>query len=305
MSDKNNDYGYGYAPPTPTSPEDEFFHSVYIGGIERTNHINVVEQAGKLHVRGVKYNLDEVCMIITHVKPVLIKRVKQNNKEKTVCFSYQNSNPWKGSNGNICPTNRNDREATPACSGCRGEVIISGIFCEKNGKPILSEDKKPIFIFIRGKGMKSFNVYKYLDKIAKIDLPPIFPDNPSLEKRVVKNKRYVTIITKTTAKSDYGVKNVFKLDFGTKIDDKFIQKILKIQKETIPQFNDKFDWSVNLNTDDTSFDEASSEDGYQDDHKAQQEDTQEQIQVQETVKESPKSAEKKDSNDSYDFDIPF
>ena len=48
-------------------PEDELFHSVYIAGKTRKNHINIEEQSGKYQIRGVQYNLDEVHFIITHV----------------------------------------------------------------------------------------------------------------------------------------------------------------------------------------------------------------------------------------------
>jgi len=302
--ENNNDYGYGYAPPEEKSPEEEFFHSVYIGGIERKNHIGVVEQAGKLHVRGVKYNLDEVCFIITHVKTVLVRKTKSNGKTKTACFSYQNTKPWKGSTGNICPSNRNERDSTPACNGCRAEVILAGLLCEKSGKPILNE-KKPIFVFVRGRGVKSMNTYKYLDEIAKVDLPPIFPDNPSLEKRIVKNKRYVTVVKKGTVGTDFGVKNVFEFSFGSKIDSKFIQKILKIQKETIPQFNEKFDWSVNM------------QQATQEDHEEQQQQessgsaydqSEPQSNQQESKPQESKPQESQTEGDAtgFDFDdIPF
>ena len=48
-----------------TPPEEEFFHSVYIAGKTRKNHINVEEQGGKFQVRGVQYYLDEVHMVIS------------------------------------------------------------------------------------------------------------------------------------------------------------------------------------------------------------------------------------------------
>ena len=296
MENNNDDYGYGYAPPEEKSPEEEFFHSVYIGGVERKNHIGVVEQAGKLHIRGVKYNLDEVCFIITHVKPVLVRKTKVNGKIKTACFSYQNTKPWKGSTGNICPSNRNDRDATPACNGCRAEVILAGLLCEKSGKPILN-GKQPIFVFVRGRGVKSMNTYKYLDEIAKVDLPPIFPENPSLEKRIVKNKRYVTIVKKGTVGTDFWIKNVFEFSFGPKIDNKFIQKILKIQKETIPQFNEKFDWSVNI------------QQAVQEDHEQQESSGSDyaQSEPQTNQEESKHQEPQTEGNPSgFDFDdIPF
>ncbi len=144
-------------------------------------------------------------------------------------------------------------------------------------------------------------MYKYLDEIAKIDLPPIFPDNPSLEKRIVKNKRHVTVIKKGKVGTDFGEKNVFEFSFGAKIDDKFIQKILKIQKETIPQFNEKFDWSDNM------------QQSTQEDHEQQQQESsgsdynQQQSEPQQTKEESKPQEEQVDGNaSSFDFDnIPF
>lgn len=244
MSNEFDDLrGTGYKPPENIPPEEEFFHSVYIGGITRKNHIGVFEEAGKLHIRGVQYNLNEVCMIITHVKPVLIKKEKLNDRDKVVCFSYQNTNPWRGRTGQICPTNRDERDSTVECNGCRSEVIMAGILCDKNGTPILNEGK-PIFVFVRGRGIRSPNVYKYLKEIAETEMnPPIFPDDPTLEKLVAQNKRHVTVITVTTTNSKFGIKNVFGFDFGQKLNDDFVKDVLRIQKKTISQFNEKFDWS--------------------------------------------------------------
>lgn len=233
----------GYAPPDDKSPEEEFFHSVYISGINRKNHIGIIEEIGKIQIRGVQYNLDEVNFIITHVKPVLVKKEKINDKVRMTCFSYQNTKPWKGKEGRICPTNRDDRDSISDCKGCRGEIIVSGILSDANGKPLVN-DGKPIFVFIRGKGIKSPNVYEYLDKIIKMEIePPIFPNNPTLEKMVAKNKRHVTKITVTTTNSQHGIKTVFGLDVGIKLKEEFVYEILKIQKKTLQQFNNKFDWS--------------------------------------------------------------
>lgn len=238
----------GYTPPEDIAPEDEFFHSIYIAGKQRTNHIGIKERSGQIQIRGVEYNLDEVYFIITHVKPMLVKKEKINDKIKTVCFSYQNTNPWKGTNGKICQTNRADRDNTPACNGCRGEMVIGGILCDEAGKPTMVESK-PIFVFIRGRGVKSPNVYKYLDELAKMDTePPIFPDNPPLEKMVAKNKRFVTVVTVGTIETQHGDKDVFSFTTGTKLDNEFVKEVLRIQQKTISQFNKKFDWSKQDNT---------------------------------------------------------
>ena len=72
-----------------TSPEDEFFHSVYISGKTRKNHINVEEQVGKLQVRGVQYNIDEVNLVITHTKDILAKIVNEQGRDNIKCFSFK------------------------------------------------------------------------------------------------------------------------------------------------------------------------------------------------------------------------
>jgi hypothetical protein len=263
----NNEYDglmdTGYLPPKEVSPEEEFFHSIYISGISRKNHIGIVENIGKIQIRGIQYNLDEVYFIITHVKPVLVKKEKINDKERITCFSYQNTKPCKGKDGRICPSNREDRDSIPSCKGCRGEIILAGILCEKIGKPIII-DGKPVFVFIRGKGIKSPNIYSYLEKITKMEIePPIFPDNPTLEKMVAKNKRHVTKVTTSTSDSKHGIKNVFMLDIGQRLDDAYVREVLKIQKKTLPQFNEKFDWSNNIQSqnfnDDSNITNSSSE----------------------------------------------
>lgn len=291
MENEYNDLlNTGYAPPDDKSPEEEFFHSVYISGVMRKNHIGVIEEVGKLQIRGIQYNLNEVNLIITHVKPVLAKKEKINNKVRMICFSYQNTKPWRGKEGRICPTSRDDRDSTPVCQGCRGEIIVSGILSDTNGKPLVN-DGKPIFVFIRGKGIKSPNVYEYLDKIAKMEIePPIFPDNPTLEKMVAKNKRHVTKVTVTTTNSQHGIKTVFGLDTGIRLKDEFVMEVLKIQKKTLQQFNDKFDWSGNMQSD-SSNDSAS-------DYSS--ESTQEQSQPQEQSPSEPQSGE----NFSFD-DVKF
>ena len=63
--------GYQGGSESQVSPEEEFFHSVYISGAVRKNHIGIEEKTGKFQVRGVEYNLDSLNMIITHTKEVL------------------------------------------------------------------------------------------------------------------------------------------------------------------------------------------------------------------------------------------
>jgi hypothetical protein len=257
MSDNYDDLlGTGYAPPTIVPPEKEFFKSVYICGISRKNHVDIVEVAGKLQVRGFQYNLDKINMIITHVKRILVKKEKDQNtnRDKVACFSFMKGQKvFKGTSGNICPSNRKDRDATPACSGCRGELIVSGILTNEQGIPIMIDDedtgtKKSVFIFIRGNGLKYNNISTYLDNLSKEDIqPPIFPDNQTLEKMIAQNKRFVTVITVGEEKTKFGMKKVFELNTGAKIADAMVKKVIDIQKKTLPQFCEKFDWSSRNN----------------------------------------------------------
>lgn len=241
----------GFTRTEQVPPEKEFFHSLYIAGMTRKNHIDVEEIAGKLQIRGVEYNLDKVCMIITNVKEVLAKVAtdKRTNKDKLECFSYKvGAGPWKGTSGRQCGSNSAERAAIDFCSTCKSQIIVSGIYCDQNGKPIV-EEGKPIFIFIRAKGMKYSNVSNYLGEMYKLDLDPIFKPvtekTKAFEKSVVNNKRYVTEVTIGTAKSQYGTKNVFELSQGAKLPDKVVMEVLNLSKKTLDKFNEKFDWSSN------------------------------------------------------------
>ena len=80
-----------------------------------------------------------------------------------------------------------------------------------------------------------------------MDLSPIFEpvtDQSQLfEKKVVNNKRFVTNITKGSAESRYGIKDVFVLNTGSELPKEVVLKILDASKKTLEKFNDKFDWS--------------------------------------------------------------
>lgn len=240
----------------PTPPENEFFHSLYISGKTRTNHINIEEKAGKLQIRGVQYNLDAVYMIITHVKDILAKIKTEKGKGETVeCFSYkEGSSPWYGTttlpNGNPrpCPVTSPERAANSFCNTCKSQILVSGIFCNEDGSPILTDEKKPVFIFIRGKGMRYSNVSEYLNDRYNDELDPIFTpvteQTKKFEKQVVNNKRFVVKLTKGVATSSYGNDvNVFILEKGEELPKDVVLKIMKLAKDTMPQFVEKFDWS--------------------------------------------------------------
>lgn len=244
----------GYESREATLPEDEFFHSVYIAGQNRKNHINVEELAGKLQVRGVEYNLDSVHMIITNVKDILAKVKSTATRESIECFSYKSGQaPWHGTskleNGSLrqCGQTSAERAANSFCSACRSQILVSGIYCDENGNPILDKENKPTFVFLRGKGMKYSNISTYLGEMYKLELDPIFTpeteESKKFEKAVVNNKRFVTKITVGEASSNFGMKKVFELEKTVELPKETVLNVLKIAKKTIEKFNEKFDWS--------------------------------------------------------------
>jgi hypothetical protein len=248
--------GTGYESKQATKPEDEFFHSVYIAGQTRKNHIQIEEKAGLLQIRGVQYNLEAVHMVITHVKEVLAK-VKNTARGDTIeCFSYKRGEaPWYGtsklSNGSPrpCGVTSAERAANEYCNTCKSQIIIGGIFCEPNGKPVADENQKPVMIFLRGKGTKYGNISAYLSELAKRDLDPIFTpvtdESRKFEKDVVNNKRFLTKITIGETKTNFGIKKVFNLEATIAIPKESVLAILKVAKNTIPKFEEKMDWSKN------------------------------------------------------------
>jgi len=238
-------------------PEQEFFHSVYIAGQLRKNHLQIEEIPGKFQVRGVQYNLDEVNMVITHTKEILAKIKTVNNKDTIECFSFkEGAPPWFGtsklSNGQSrpCPQTSAERAANDFCNTCRAQILVAGIFCDANGRPVLTEDKKPTFVFIRGKGMRYSKVSEYLNELYREDLDPIFTpvtdQTKAFEKSIVNNKRFVTKLKRGSEKSSFGQNvNIFILERGPKLPNDAVLKVLKISKENVVKFNEKFDWSKN------------------------------------------------------------
>ncbi len=235
-----------------TKPEDEFYHSLYISGKPRKNHVDILEQAGKLQIRGVKYNLDTVSMIITAVKKVLTKEETVNGQTRTACFSWKAGQPpFKGTSGIQCGINSAERAANNFCSTCKEQIIVAGILCSDSGKPEV-KDGKPIFVFLRAKGMKYSNVANYLSDLVKLDLSPIIEpvteESKKLEKVAINNKRFVTNISIGSASSKYGLSSVFEMAKGIALSDNDVKKVLELSKKTLDQFNEKFDWSKRSNS---------------------------------------------------------
>ncbi len=244
MDDYKDLNNTGYETYEQIAPEDEMFHAVYISGKTRKNHIGVTENTGKLQVRGFQYNQDKIHMVITHVKQILVKNVE----EKCKCFSFQSGKiPYKGTSGKTCG-NSAERAADDFCNLCRAQIIVSGMLCTETGQPVFNDDKKPVFIFIRGKGTKYSNISEHLNTMGKMDLEPVIDpvtdESKRFEKSVVNNKRFVTVITITTAPSKYGDVAVFALNVGEAITKESVIAVLKISKKTLKEFTEKFDWSL-------------------------------------------------------------
>ncbi len=247
--------GYQGGSGEATAPEDEFFHSVYISGKTRKNHLNIEEKIEHFQVRGVEYNLDKVHMVITHTKEILANIQQDRGRDNIKCFSFKEGQaPWFGTNklsdgsNRPCPLSSPERAAVDFCNACRSQILVAGIYCNENGSPMLTEDKKPIFVFVRGKGMRYSNVSEYLNDMYNEDLSPIFEpvtdQSKMFEKAVVNNKRFVTTITRSTATSSYNNEvNVFALEKGVELPKDAVLKILKLSKDTLDKFNEKFDWS--------------------------------------------------------------
>ena len=238
-----------YEAKTPVDPEEEFFHSIYVAGQTRKNHKDVVEQAGKLQIRGVDYNFDQINFVITNIKTVLAKTKRVNNQDSVECFSFQSGPwPWKGTSGKQCGKTSADRANDPFCNPCRSNIIVAGVYTDAKGNIIKNEKTgKPQFVFIRGAGVKYANVSKYLEELYRLDLPLIFPESPGskdFEKKVVNHKRFVTNIKVGKRDSKYGMKDVFELSKGVELPKANVMELLKVSKKLITKFSEKFDWSL-------------------------------------------------------------
>ena len=242
----------GFDVKTPVAPEDEFFHAVYISGQQRQNHIGETEMPGKLQIRGLRSNLEEINGVITNIKNVLVKTSRtKEGRENLECFSYQQgAMPFKGTSGNTCGKNSTERAATPFCSTCRSQLIMTLLYVdEKTGKPFMVNDK-PTYIFIRAKGVKYGNVANYLSDLSKRDdlepiVTPVTEESKKFEKAQVNHKRFVTKITVGKQSTNFGMKDVFEMSSGARLSTEAVKSILNKSKDTLDKFKEKFDWSKN------------------------------------------------------------
>jgi len=96
--------------------------------------------------------------------------------------------------------------------------------------------------------MRYSGVSEYLGDRYNDELEPLFTpateQSQDFEKRIVNNKRFVVNIGIDEEESGYGNKvKVFDLQKGVQIPDETVIKILKLSKDTVEQFKEKFDWS--------------------------------------------------------------
>jgi hypothetical protein len=242
-----SDMGVEYKESVTTDPKDEFFHSLYIAGKSRKNEEGIVEKPDMLQIRGIEYNKDEVHIVTMHVKKVLVKNITENKREKLECFSYKEGTQWKGTSGRVCGINSGERAQNDYCKPCREQLIVSGVYCTPEGKPIVNSEGKPIFLFIRGKGTKYSNISSYLNDMYMKEFEPVFTpptaESLSFEKRVVNPMRVVTKISIGFTDSAFGQKTVFELTAGNELDPHSVMEILKITKKTKEEFDLKMDWS--------------------------------------------------------------
>ncbi len=247
MTQNNNDelwMSTGFESYVPVAPEDDTFHSVYIGKKKRQNHIGITEKSDKIHIRGVDYNLDEVYGVVLHVKPVMVNRRKNAaGKEDVVCFSFKTTP--KGTTGKICPVKRSDRDINQFCKTCRQEMIVTYVYTDENGK-IVERDGNPIFIFTRAKGMSYSPTSEYLNELSTCTDELEVYDNAEKEKRIANLKKYVTKIEVGEASTEkWGDVSILQLSRGIKIPIESVKQIIELQKNSIDDFVTKFDWSKN------------------------------------------------------------
>ena len=204
---------------------------------------------GKLQIRGLKSNLDVVNMIIVNVKTVLVKTTRtKDQRDNLDCFSYQAGEPpWKGTTGRICGKNATERATQEYCAPCRSQLIVTGMYLDEQGKMFLI-DKKPVYVFIRAKGVKYGNLANYLSDLAKRDdlepvVTPVTEASKNFERVQVNNKRFITRITVGKQSTNFGLKDVFEFSVGEKLGIDAVKTVLNKTKETMEKFKEKFDWS--------------------------------------------------------------
>ena len=239
MSIDINDFKELASQGVPTTGGPSIFHAVYITGQLREG-----EEIGKIQIKDVAANLDSLDMVILNVKAVKANMKMINGKEVCVCFSYMDSEPYKGTGGRLC-VQPSQRDSHPFCNSCRAQIIVVGLYVNSDGTPILSEDGEPQYIFIRGKGTKYSPISNYLYEVSTEDYDPIFTpvttESKLFEKKCVNYLRHITHVSKGTVETSHGIKTVFELSKGKEIPLDLVKKLLKKSKDLLPLVKMKFD----------------------------------------------------------------
>ena len=223
----------------PTTGAPSIFHAAYITGQLREG-----EEVGKIQIKDVASNLDTFNMVILNVKKVRANMKMIAGKEVCVCFSYMDSEPYKGTGGRMCVSSL-DRATHPFCSSCRNQLIVIGLYVDEDGRPILSKSGEPQYVFIRGKGVKYSPISEYLYQVSTNEYEPIFQpvttETQLFEKQCVNYMRQVTKVSKGVAETSHGLKPTFELTLGKKLPVELVKKLLKKSKELLPLVRLKFD----------------------------------------------------------------
>lgn len=246
------------------APEDEFLHSIYICGMDRKNHKDITELNGKLQIRGVDYNLDDVNMIILLVRKIRVNKKKDSDGKTNIitCGSKLNTNPWTGTSGRKCPSAK-ERLLIEECKDCKHQIVVIGMLCDNSsGRPRFDSNNKPIFCFFVGRGIKWADVNQYLVDEDSKEITPIF--TPVSEKslkfekeNIGKSKRVVTNVGVAYKRSPRNNQlfQTFKLTEGIELSSKQVLSLLEVSKKILPQVDEKLDRIVGIKNDNVQNDD--------------------------------------------------
>jgi len=241
--------------------EDEMFHAIYISG--KTRYEEKIEK--KLHadfiqIRGVDYNLEECYMLPYYYRIVYANNVPAGNFKVNKCFSFddytEDGSKKISTSGFPCPATRSFRNEIRWCSTCRSIVYIIGFLCDENGQNILDSNKKPINVFIKGKGSSYGDISSYTYECKNIDVEPLFDDKS--EESLAEEQNYFNIFRRVLKiemeeKETYKDKNTpanapdtrtgLKLTGGLVIDKSIVERLISYSMKIEKDIRGKFDLS--------------------------------------------------------------
>ncbi len=218
------------------------FKMVYITGQQRQdetiNTIQVVKDwSGKVPERLLE-NQEKINMILMFIKRAKQNTIKDDKKDKTVCFSYNEKVGAVSSSGRECPA-ATERD-NGFCNTCRFQIIFAGALLEK-GKIMQDEDGNPILIYFKNKGMKYSPAQSLLDDLQDqaSKLKPIY-DDPEFEQAVVTPRRFVIEVSVGQRESAHGTKNVFEYNPIKQLPDALVTDIIEKSEAYLSAFDSQF-----------------------------------------------------------------